>query len=418
MKRFVVAVGLVLHPLISYAYVVKQTSTGADVHWTDASVIMSPALTPVPMGVTTDEATIALRASVATWQAALDGTGVAIELSPDSVTSAPHINDGVNSVRFAMAADDPDIEAGVLALTFVSFQTGTGVAVDADVVMNASDFTWTTGTTDCAREYDLESALTHELGHALGLAHAIGHPEATMYATGEACETTKRTLADDDQAGLDSLYRTPATADMPAGGCSTGSNAGFAMLPIMLALGLALRRQRPLAVVAAVAVAFPVGAAQLRELTIEQLSRDAVMVVHGRVLAVATTPDGAIETDATIVVDDCIAGTCPTTVVVRRRGGERDGVGVWVDAEAQLAVGTEVVTYLRRDRSGALRVLGGVQGLWQVVDNGTIAVRDLRGQHVLVDGEWQAGDARGIELDALEARTFDARVNRAISAPR
>jgi uncharacterized protein (TIGR03382 family) len=361
---------------------------------------------------------MALRASVTTWQTALDGTGVTLDLAPDPVTAAPHINDGVNSVRFALAGDDPDIEPGVLALTFVSFQTGTGVAVDADVVMNASDFTWTTGVTACAKEYDLESALTHELGHALGLAHAIGHPEATMYATGEACETTKRTLADDDQAGLDSLYRTPAVADMPGGGCSSGGNAGVAMLPIVLALGLLLLRRRRLAVAVAATVAFPIGAAQLRELSIEDLSRDAVMIVHGRVIAVATTPDGPIETDATIVVDDCIAGACPTTVAVRRRGGERDGVGVWVDAEAQPVVGAEVVTYLRRDRSGALRVLGGVQGLWQVVGNGATAVRDLRGQHVLVDGQWHAGDAQLIELDVLEARTLDARVNRTDGAAR
>jgi MYXO-CTERM domain-containing protein len=418
MKRFLVAAGLLMQPLVSSAYVVKQTSTGADVHWADGSVIMTPALTPVPSGVTTDEATIALRASVATWQAALDGTGVALELAPDPVTPASHVNDGVNSVRFAVAPDDADVEPGVLALTFISFQTGTGVAVDADVVMNASDFTWTTGVTACVKEYDLESALTHELGHALGLAHALGHSEATMYATGQACETTKRTLADDDQAGLDSLYRTPGMTDpgMGAGGCSTSRNAGFAMLPLVLALALALRRRRRLAVVAAVAVAFPVGAAQLRQLTIEELSRDAVMVVHGRVIAVATTPDGAIETDVTIVVDDCIAGTCPATVIVRRRGGERDGVGVWVDAEAQSAVGTEVVTYLRRDRSGTLRVLGGVQGLWQIVDH--FAVRDLRGQHVLVDGQWQAGDAEVVELDVLRARTFDARVNLGSSATR
>jgi hypothetical protein len=61
-------------------------------------------------------------------------------------------------------------------------------------------------------------------------------------------------------------------------------------------------------------------------------------------------------------------------------------------------------------------VLGGVQGLWQIVDN--FAVRDLRGQHVLVDGQWQAGDAEVVELDVLRARTFDARVNLGSSATR
>ena len=414
MKRFLVIASLVASPIVASAYDVKTTPAGADVHWKAGAVVMTPALAPAPTGISVDAATAALTASVATWQQALEGTEVSIEAAAAPVTAAPHTNDGISSVRFALTADDPDIEAGVLALTFVQYQTSTGVAVDADVVMNASDFTWGFGASDCVKEYDLESALTHELGHALGLAHSIGHPDATMFATGEACETTKRDLAADDQAGLDSLYRAPAAMDpAEAGGCST--TGGGALLPVVLALAVLFRRRYA---VIALALAAPLAdAAQLRSLSIEDLSRDAAMIVRGHVVAAAVTPTGAIETDATLAIDECLAGPCPTTTVIRRRGGERGDVGVMVDAEAQLAPGTEVVVYLRRDRAGALRVLGGVQGVWQLA-KGSLFVRDLRGQHVQIDDHWQAGAAETLDLATLRARTLDARASQPDTARR
>ncbi|CAN5305183.1 hypothetical protein BH11MYX1_BH11MYX1_10110 [soil metagenome] len=417
MKRLLVIASLLASPLVASAYDVKTTPSGADVHWKAGSIIVTPALTPAPTGTTTDAATAALTASVATWQNALVGTDVSIEVASAPVVASTHTNDGVSTVRFALSADDPDIEAGVLALTFVQYQTTSGVAVDADLVMNASSFTWGAGSSDCVKEYDLESALTHELGHALGLAHAIGHPEATMYATGEACETTKRDLSPDDRAGLDSLYRASTTSTDPSmgsGGCS--STGGGALLPVVIALALLFRRR--LAVVSVVAaLAVPVSAAQLRALTIEDLAHDAVIVVRGHVVASAVTPRGPIETDTTLAGDECLAGPCPGTAVIRRRGGERDDVGLLVDAEAALQPGSEIVVYLRRDRTGTLRVLGGIQGLWQLSRSDTW-VRDLRGQHVLVTDHWEPGSAETITLTMLRTRTVDARANAADTTQR
>jgi len=60
--------------------------------------------------------------------------------------------------------------------------------------------------------WDIESALAHELGHALGLedlpgawpASFLDAPAArqTMYATGEPCSTNKRTPEEGDLLGL------------------------------------------------------------------------------------------------------------------------------------------------------------------------------------------------------------------------
>ncbi len=73
-------------------------------------------------------------------------------------------------------------------------------------------------------------------------------------------------------------------------------------------------------------------------------------MVRGVVVAVEPTDvDEADElaTDSIVTVTECLAGDCPETVRVRRRGGERDGRGLWVEGEAELAPGQEVVLFLR-----------------------------------------------------------------------
>jgi MYXO-CTERM domain-containing protein len=101
---------------------------------------------------------------------------------------------------------------------------------------------------------DLQNTATHEAGHFLGLSHSP-EPDATMYASAPIGETAKRTLADDDVAGLCELYPAggPPTTCTPSGrivvvpssgstssGCATASpGAG-----LLAALGLGLRRRR------------------------------------------------------------------------------------------------------------------------------------------------------------------------------
>jgi hypothetical protein len=412
-----VATTVALAPLAS-GFTLTTTKSGAPVHWEPREVALVPALLPAPARITTASAREAIEAAAATWQLALGGAGVEIGQASKSATAAPHRNDGVNMVRWALDKNDPDIEHGVLALTFVSYRASDGVIEDTDIVLNAADFTWTTAMAGCKGEYDLESALTHELGHALGLAHAAGHPEATMFATGTSCEATKRDLASDDQAGLLMLY--PAVGE--AGGCSTsGGRGGAGGLVVIAIVGLVARKRRTAAgavvavlarrrrtaacavMIGVIGMATRADASQLHRLELADLGQDATLVVRGHVMTVTAGAGDALETDSEIAVDECLSGDCPATVHVVRRGGERDGVGLWVDGEAAPEPGTEVVVYLRHDPRGRLRVLGGVQGLLHVVatSQGVFAVRDLRGQHLLADGVWQSGTLEAVQVDSL-----------------
>ncbi len=375
------------------SYTIKASSTGAHLKWADGDVVF----TPDPMvdtGVT--------QTSLGTWQAVFAPDTVTLSLAAP-VAAAPHAGDGVNTVRWATASDDPDIEPGVLANTYLAYRAADGAIQDADVVLNAVDFHWATTLADCGNEYDVQSALTHELGHALGLAHSLGHPEATMFATGDACEIGKRDLDPDDTAAIAELYPTPTTG---GGGCdASGGRGGLWIAALSIAL-LCGRRRAAIAFGVLAAIAGRADAAQLAELDLATLGDQAAMVIRGHVVASAVTPDGPIETISMVVVDDCLVGNCPSSVQVVRRGGERDGTGLWVDAEARLEVGTDAVLYLRVDPRGRLRVLGGVQGALEVVRIGgaLYVVRDLRGHELRVDRVWRDGEREVHELGQLRRR--------------
>ncbi|MEO8700933.1 MAG: matrixin family metalloprotease [Kofleriaceae bacterium] len=231
---------LIAAPAPATAYDLAASSAGDPVHWAAGDITITLAIEPGPPELDPDAAVRAVTAAVATWQAALVDSSISIALAGDPAAPATHTNDGVLTLRWAFDADDPDLEPGLLGQTFLAYRTGDAQLVDADIVLNANDFVWTTDPTSCANEYDVESAVTHELGHALGLAHSIGHPEATMFATGDACDVAKRDLSADDTEGLDELYAPPPSE---TGGCTTSGPTGAGALALVFA-GLLLTRQR------------------------------------------------------------------------------------------------------------------------------------------------------------------------------
>lgn len=91
-----------------------------------------------------------------------------------------------------------------LGLTRLRFDTDTGELFDADIEVNAVTEPLSAGEPG-PREVDLDSLLTHEAGHALGLAHTLDD-DASMQAGYTPGSIELRTLADDDVAGLCFIY--------------------------------------------------------------------------------------------------------------------------------------------------------------------------------------------------------------------
>ena len=154
------------------------------------------------------------------------------------------------------AHDCWDHGSTVVALTTSSYIVSTGELLDADVEMNAASATPTIVdsppcspgaiSTSCVAN-DVQNAVTHEIGHFLGLAHSPD-PSSTMYTSEPLGETSKRVLdtgskqfvCDVYPAGQVSKDCAPSSS---SSGCSSAGDPG-ALAPGILLLLLALAGRR------------------------------------------------------------------------------------------------------------------------------------------------------------------------------
>jgi hypothetical protein len=221
-----------------------------------------------------------LASAFATWTApnAHCTPGISgIELAPtdrETIASYARGQRGDNIVGFVTPW--PHGPSETLALTTLTFDATSGEIFDADLEIN-DDVAWSTTDPVPPEGFDLQSALTHEVGHLLGLAHSV-EPDAAMFASYEPGSSSQRALDDDDARGICAAYPSravrataaglvPATAceltpGAPGGGCgdpeimhgcaaaprpAPASSNGLAFwggLLLAVTLGAAARRSR------------------------------------------------------------------------------------------------------------------------------------------------------------------------------
>jgi len=105
-----------------------------------------------------------------------------------------------------------------LALTFTYYNKDTGEILGADMAINlrSKDYNKIVIGIPKAGEFDLESIVTHEAGHFLGLAHSVDVNATMFYSYNEdAVPTAGRILGPDDIGGICSIY--PPDGARPAG---------------------------------------------------------------------------------------------------------------------------------------------------------------------------------------------------------
>jgi hypothetical protein len=181
----------------------------------------------------------------------------------------PSASDNKNVVVFIGSGWAYD--QGIVAVTTNSYSTQSGIVFDSDIEVNNTAFTFVIVDATCQKSsgyMDLRNAVTHEVGHLLGLDHPPNLPQYkcdAMFASAPPCEIKKRTLAQDDIDGICSIYPKGqpnhqcfppngptfkvVSSNDGLGGCTSMTSDGAVLAPLLLAvmgaLGLSRRAQRP-----------------------------------------------------------------------------------------------------------------------------------------------------------------------------
>jgi hypothetical protein len=138
-----------------------------------------------------------------------------------------------------------------VAMTVTSYTTY-GEIVGVDILVNGERaFKMLPEPSNGAAQHDLAAVLTHEVGHALGLAHSEEDPDATMYPHIRAGETHQRSLSTDDEAAIEEAYAAalPVPGETRVAACTAvagnaGSSSWMSTAVALLGAALVIRRRR------------------------------------------------------------------------------------------------------------------------------------------------------------------------------
>jgi len=174
-----------------------------------------------------------------------DGGPVSVDAAANDcglVQCDPTFHDPQHVIVFDDAHWPHNDPKSTLALTTVTYGVNSGEIYDADMEINSAQQTISTAEPPPPGAYDLQSIMTHEAGHFLGLAHATD-THSIMYSQYQPGAIA---LTQDDVDGICSIY--PHTA-APKAGCaceSAPAGPGSLAMTACVALGLmgGVRRAR------------------------------------------------------------------------------------------------------------------------------------------------------------------------------
>lgn len=173
----------------------KKDSIGFEINTDNAS------------GITPEQAKEAILAAAEQWDGSELGAQATFVFEGESKQQGANLGDDVHIVSFDTSWNqDPSL----LAVTHV-WSNANNEIVHFDIEINADDIEWSTS--GDPNRYDLQNAMTHEFGHALGLEHS-DDVEASMASSTMVGEISKRDINPDDEEGLLTLY--PLQANTPS----------------------------------------------------------------------------------------------------------------------------------------------------------------------------------------------------------
>lgn len=218
------------------AYEIRQTRDGQPTRWSEQEIAYAIESEPPSMAV--EEAEAAVHAAFEAWER-FPGSPLRFRFAGHWDDDAPLAEVGPIIVRWSRGEQVGD---GSLGETFVMYERTGGRILGSDIVVDEEAH---------AGEFDLQSTLTHEIGHALGLRHSES-TAATMFETSLPGDQRKRTLHDDDRVAIRVLYggeAPPAQADAESAVEQSACRAAPGASPVgagsLLMLAFAAARGRP-----------------------------------------------------------------------------------------------------------------------------------------------------------------------------
>ncbi len=182
--------------------------------WPDASARLTVFSAALPVGLTASQWAGRIEEGGARWTE-VDGCRFAYSTVAAGQEATPSwgVEDGENHV-FWVQGDPEDWQnltltnpATTIALSAVQYVCNSGGAprliYDADVVFNDAGPKWQCDEPEC---WSLDHAVTHELGHALGLGHGCPQCTTSMMVALADPAFQPEALFDDDRAGCAALY--------------------------------------------------------------------------------------------------------------------------------------------------------------------------------------------------------------------
>jgi hypothetical protein len=164
----------------------------------------------------------AIRAAAATWNAV--GANFKYVYAGTTTKSGASF-DSVNVISW------DDLGNGELGETDFTWDTLTGLILDADIVLNLN-YPWSTDSVTGSLSIDVQVVVLHEFGHGLGLLHVSGNLDSeydnakVMYPYYDGGEV-KRSLHRDDAAGIAWIYGAVLPAETAF--CFSGGSGSVAV---------------------------------------------------------------------------------------------------------------------------------------------------------------------------------------------
>ena len=259
----------------AWGYVREVTKTGVPIAWRNPCIELHLYSGSAPTTTNVDLLAATAQAAAAWSYPQVAGTDIRLSVIAEPEFSAGVGKDDRNVIVFRTTSwcrapspvDDAGVPAAecypssVLAVTTLFKNTSTGEILDTDIELNGVNYAWgdlvaTPGLAG-SNTADFQNAVTHELGHVVGLDHNCynasegkprlvdntGTPEldcsdgaalpelvtqATMFPSVVIADTTRRTLSADDEQGVSEIYPhvhevcpSPSPSPSPAqGGCN------------------------------------------------------------------------------------------------------------------------------------------------------------------------------------------------------